>query len=137
MAQRLQDEALARQRIVIALSSALLALAAALAFFFWRFNRIARRQSEALAHSNAELGQANEELRKALADVRTLSGFIPICAHCKRVRDDDGYWKGVETYISSRSDASFSHAICHTCGPVLYGEDWEPGNSGEATPAAP
>jgi tetratricopeptide (TPR) repeat protein len=135
LAQRLQDEALARQRIVIALSGALLALAAALAFVFWRFNRVAQRQSLVLAQTNAELGQANEELRQALADVRTLSGFIPICAHCKRVRDDDGYWKAVETFISSRSDASFSHAICHTCGPVLYGEDWESGDAGGATPA--
>jgi len=137
MAQRLQAEAISRQRLVIALSSALLALAAALAFLFWRFNRNARRQGKVMAQFNAELGEANEGLRKALADVRTLSGFIPICANCKRVRDDDGYWKAVETYISSRSDASFSHAICHTCGPALYGEDWDHGENGGATPAAP
>jgi tetratricopeptide (TPR) repeat protein len=136
LAQRLQDESLGRQRLVTALSSALLVLVAALAAMFWRFSRIARRQSRALEQSNAELGAANEELRTALADVRTLSGFIPICAHCKRVRDDDGYWKAVETYISSRSDASFSHAICHTCGPVLYGEDWESGDAGGGTTPA-
>jgi tetratricopeptide (TPR) repeat protein len=138
LAQRLQDEALGRQRLITALAGALLVLVGVLAAVFWRFNRIARRQSKTLAETNAELGEANEGLRKALADVRTLSGFIPICAHCKRVRDDDGYWKAVETYISSRSDASFSHAICHTCGPVLYGEDWESREPRDGTtPAAP
>lgn len=124
LAQTLQAEALGRQRLVLALSVLLLAFAMAMAALFWRFNRIARRQASALAQANDELGAANEDLRNALAEVRTLSGFIPICAHCKRVRDDDGYWKAVETYISSRSDASFSHAICHTCGPQLYGDDW-------------
>lgn len=61
-----------------------------------------------------------------MAEVRTLSGFIPICAHCKRVRDDQGYWNAVEHYISSHTEAVFSHAICSTCGPELYGADWEP-----------
>ena len=123
--------------MVTALSSALLVLVAALAALFWRFNRTSRRQSEALAQSNFELGEANAGLRTALAEVKTLSGFIPICANCKRIRDDDGYWKAVETYISSRSDASFSHAICHTCGPALYGEDWDTGGPSETTSAAP
>ena len=78
----------------------------------------------ALAAANAELASLNEELRAALADVRTLSGFIPICANCKKVRDDRGYWEAVETFVAERSNATFSHSICQSCGPKLYGDLW-------------
>lgn len=70
------------------------------------------------------LTRLNRQLRTALSEVRTLKGLIPICARCKKVRDDQGYWEGVESYISSRSDALFSHSICTSCGPELYGEEW-------------
>lgn len=132
LARTLQDAALGRQRLVLALSVVLLGLAIALAAQYRRFHRTANQQAIALRQANAELGAANDDLRNALAEVRTLSGFIPICAHCKRVRDDDGYWKAVETYISSRSDASFSHAICQSCGPQLYGDDWVAPDAGGA-----
>jgi signal transduction histidine kinase len=62
-----------------------------------------------------ELSQANQELRQALAQVKTLSGLLPICAHCKNIRDDQGYWQGVETYIAAHSQADFSHGICPEC----------------------
>ncbi len=114
-----QRVALARQRLVLALSVGLLSLAVALAVTYWRHHRQARDRE-------AVLSRTNEELRAAVAEVRTLSGFIPICAHCKNVRDDQGYWQAVETYLVTRSDVNFSHAICNNCGPVLYGEDWEP-----------
>lgn len=65
-------------------------------------------------------------LLRARREVRTLSGFIPICANCKNVRDDAGYWRSVEDYMASRSMAQFSHSICNNCGPKLYGDDWEP-----------
>jgi hypothetical protein len=55
------------------------------------------------------------ELRESLANVRTLSGLIPICAHCKRVRDDAGFWQQVEAYVHARSGAQFSHGICPAC----------------------
>jgi hypothetical protein len=55
------------------------------------------------------------ELRESLANVRTLSGLIPICAHCKRVRDDAGFWQQVESYVHARSGAKFSHGICPAC----------------------
>lgn len=60
------------------------------------------------------------ELRKAIDEVDTLRGFIPICASCKQIRDDEGYWHQVEAYISSRSNAKFSHGICPTCAKKLY-----------------
>ncbi len=56
-----------------------------------------------------------EELRKALDDIKTLSGIIPICATCKKIRDDNGYWNQVEVYIRNHSDACFSHGICPDC----------------------
>lgn len=62
------------------------------------------------------------ELESALERVKTLHGLIPICAHCKRVRDDQGYWEQVETYIRDRSDATFSHGICPHCLGELQSE---------------
>jgi hypothetical protein len=62
------------------------------------------------------------ELREALAKVKLLSGFIPICASCKKIRDDAGYWQQIEVYIRDHSEAQFSHGICPDCGKRLYGE---------------
>ena len=56
-----------------------------------------------------------EKLTIALAEVKRLSGLLPICSHCKKVRDDKGYWKQVEGYISEHSEAKFSHGICPDC----------------------
>ena len=56
-----------------------------------------------------------EELQAALAEVRTLTGLLPICAWCKNVRDDGGYWQRVETYVERHSHASFTHGICPAC----------------------
>jgi GAF domain-containing protein len=55
------------------------------------------------------------DLQKALAEVRTLRGIIPICAKCKKVRNDQGYWSQVDEYIRQHTDASFSHGLCPTC----------------------
>ena len=60
------------------------------------------------------------ELQNALGDVKTLRGLIPICANCKKIRDDKGYWKQIEGYISEHSDAVFSHGICPDCMKKLY-----------------
>jgi DNA-binding response OmpR family regulator len=62
------------------------------------------------------------ELRRALANVKTLSGLLPICANCKKIRNDDGYWTMVETYLAAHSEAEFSHGICPDCGKDLYGD---------------
>jgi len=55
------------------------------------------------------------ELQAALAQVKTLSGLLPICSGCKKIRDDQGYWNRIETFISEHSDAQFSHGICPEC----------------------
>jgi hypothetical protein len=60
------------------------------------------------------------ELKKALEEIKTLSGFLPICASCKKIRDDQGYWKQIEVYISEHSEAEFSHGICPECAQKLY-----------------
>jgi len=56
-----------------------------------------------------------DQLQSALSEVRTLQGLIPICAHCKKIRDDEGFWGQMETYIQSRTEALFSHGICPDC----------------------
>ncbi|MBW1738797.1 MAG: hypothetical protein JRJ69_14945 [Deltaproteobacteria bacterium] len=55
------------------------------------------------------------ELQDALSKVKTLSGLLPICSSCKKVRDDKGYWREVEEYIRDHSEADFSHGICPEC----------------------
>jgi len=67
-----------------------------------------------------EKEQLIAELQQALADVKTLSGMLPICANCKKIRDDEGYWNQIETYISKHSHAVFSHGICPECAKKLY-----------------
>lgn len=61
-----------------------------------------------------------DELKKALTDVKKLSGLLPICASCKKIRNDKGYWEQIEEYIRNRSEADFSHGICPDCVKKLY-----------------
>ena len=60
----------------------------------------------------------------ALERVRLLSGLLPICAGCKKIRDDEGNWQQIESYISQHSQAKFSHGMCPACGKQYYGELW-------------
>lgn len=62
-----------------------------------------------------EKQQLIDRLLKTSKEIRMLSGLLPICANCKRVRDDKGYWQQVESYISQHSEVTFSHSICPTC----------------------
>lgn len=71
------------------------------------------------------LHQRAIELQNSLDNIRTLKGLLPICATCKKIRDDKGYWNYLEKYIEDYSDASFSHGTCPECADKLYGnEDW-------------
>lgn len=84
----------------------------------FRLRALARRQArlEALvSQRTAELRDRNQALSQALASVKQLSGLLPICSHCKKIRDDNGYWNQLEHYISTRSEADFSHGICPDC----------------------
>jgi AmiR/NasT family two-component response regulator len=69
-----------------------------------------------------ELRRLNTELQDALARVKTLSGLLPICSHCKKIRDDEGYWNQLETYIQEHSEIVFSHGLCPECAKELYPE---------------
>jgi PAS domain S-box-containing protein len=61
-----------------------------------------------------------EQLNETLSKVRTLSGLLPICANCKKIRDDHGYWQKLETFVHEHSNAEFSHSICPDCMEKLY-----------------
>jgi hypothetical protein len=63
-----------------------------------------------------------EELRQALTKVKQLSGLLPICASCKRIRDEGGSWQQLEKYIHSHSEADFTHGVCPECFKKLYGD---------------
>ncbi|MEK6189810.1 MAG: PAS domain-containing protein [Carnobacterium alterfunditum] len=61
-----------------------------------------------------------EKLQKAIDEIKTLKGIIPICASCKQIRDDEGFWNQLEQFIMEHSDAVFSHGICPSCAKKLY-----------------
>lgn len=92
-----------------------------------------RMKDRLLLHQRTRLVR---DLRKALANVRTLRGLIPICAHCRRVRDDEGFWQQVEAYVHERSEATFSHGICPECRVTVQAEldelkaSWDPERPG-------
>lgn len=75
---------------------------------------IERQQAE------AKIQTQNTELQESLSKVKLLSGFLPICASCKKIRDDKGYWNQIEIYIREHSEAEFSHGICPECTKKLY-----------------
>jgi hypothetical protein len=66
-----------------------------------------------------------ENLEKAKKEVKYLQGLLPICASCKKIWDDKGYWKQIETYIAEHSEAKFSHSICPACAKKLYPDFYE------------
>lgn len=90
--------------------------------------------ASAIARDHTERNRAErereslvEQLKQALAEVKTLGGLLPICAHCKKIRDDKGYWNQIELYIRRHSNANFTHSVCPECArhhyPELYLDD--------------
>lgn len=67
-----------------------------------------------------QLAEKIVELKEALGHIKTLKGIVPICASCKKIRDDKGYWEQVEVYVKNHSEAQFSHGICPDCIKKLY-----------------
>jgi hypothetical protein len=70
----------------------------------------------------AERERLITELQSAIEQIKTLRGIVPICASCKNIRDDKGYWEQVEAYVSRHTEAQFSHSICPDCMKILYPE---------------
>ncbi|MDD9304000.1 MAG: hypothetical protein HUK40_17295 [Desulfobacter sp.] len=92
-----------------------------------RFSRALTREevlSKELEELNAKLEdkveERTQELKVAMSEIKQLSGMLPICSHCKKIRDDKGYWNHVEEYVSQHSEAVFSHGICPSCIQTLY-----------------
>ena len=75
--------------------------------------------------SAKHLSKTNKELQKALSEIKHLKGIFPICASCKKIRDDKGFWQQVEVYITKHTEAHFSHGICPECTIKLYPELFE------------
>jgi DNA-binding response OmpR family regulator len=84
-----------------------------------------KRAEEALLEKEKQQQKLIQELQEALAEIKTLKGFIPICASCKKIRDDEGYWNQLEAYISKRTEAVFSHGLCPECAERSMAEAQE------------
>ena len=89
-------------------------------FYTRQLQKIIDEQTMKLTNSNEEQSKLIKHLQEALASIRTLEGLIPICASCKKVRNDNGYWEQVEEYIHVHTTANFSHGICPECIKKLY-----------------
>jgi hypothetical protein len=72
--------------------------------------------------SQAERDRLISDLTRALDEVKSLEGLLPICGSCKKIRDDRGYWNQLETYISDHTDATFTHGVCPDCAETLRRE---------------
>jgi PAS domain S-box-containing protein len=86
----------------------------------WRGRRCSNRDITERKKAEEQKESLLVNLQEALAKIKTLSGFLPICASCKKIRDDEGYWHQIESYIRDHSDAEFSHGICPSCAKKLY-----------------
>lgn len=98
-----------------------------------REHEATKRYVDALVAAEAERERLIASLRKALDEVKTLRGIVPICASCKRIRDDAGFWKQVEAFVSEHTEAQFSHGVCPDCYRRLYpdlGDPEEPAKPG-------
>lgn len=79
------------------------------------------------------LEKKNTQLQEALDNINTLKGLLPICATCKKIRDDKGYWNQIDVYIEKHSNALFSHGICPDCEKQMYGDqDWYKRSHGDS-----
>jgi PAS domain S-box-containing protein len=94
-----------------------------------------RKQAErALREAAEEREKLIHDLQFALDNVKTLQGLIPICASCKKMRDDKGYWNQVEEYITEHTDASFTHGLCPDCAKKMYDEIYEQKKTSKSNP---
>jgi hypothetical protein len=87
-----------------------------------RMAEAAKILEEKVADRTRLLETEKTKLQETLSQVRTLQGLLPICASCKKIRDDQGYWSRIESYISKHTDAKFSHGLCPDCASELYGD---------------
>ncbi|MCB2186866.1 MAG: DUF3365 domain-containing protein [Deltaproteobacteria bacterium] len=98
------------------------------------FNTMSTELREIYDNLENKVTERTALLQKALDEVNTLSGLLPICANCKKIRDDQGYWHQVEVYIHDHSVAEFTHGICPECKEKLYGDLFDPDPGDEPEP---
>lgn len=99
------------------------------------YQKTMQEQQNELHDRYEELARNNAELEKALGDVKTLSGLLPICASCKCIRNDQGYWQQIDAYVRDHSDVAFSHSICPNCARQLYPEFMDDGDDSSSAKA--
>jgi PleD family two-component response regulator len=75
---------------------------------------------KARVKTHIQLSRTLRDLKEALVQVKTLRGMLPICSHCKNIRDDKGYWRRIESYVQKHTEAEFSHGICPDCAKKYY-----------------
>lgn len=83
-------------------------------------NRYRQDLEREVNEKTAELSMANRDLQKALAEVKTLRGLLPICARCKKIRDEAGQWQSMENYLSARTSVNITHGLCEDCFSAIY-----------------
>jgi len=88
-----------------------------------------QRLEHELVVASDELRVSLSDLQKRTSEIKVLSGLLPICASCKKIRNDQGYWQQVEVYVTEHSEADFSHGICPDCMKKLYGDLLDPEES--------
>lgn len=97
-------------------------LAFLLSGLFYKLNRSLKNEISRRRETEKAREELVVNLQKAIKKITVLSGLLPICSHCKKIRDDKGYWNQIEEYIQKHSEAEFSHGICNECAKIHYPE---------------
>lgn len=87
-----------------------------------KIDKLLNQFSEVI-NTHLELIMKNKQLEKAMSEIKTLSGLLPICSYCKKVRDDSGYWENVDSYIHKHSNAELTHSICNECMEKYFSDE--------------
>ena len=117
------DKIAVLNNLLLSILAAVLLVGGAVFVFFYKYSgRIEKQLANYQNNLEHLVAERTEELERAMEEVQALSGLLPICSFCKRIRDDEGYWNQLEGYISKHSDAKFSHSICGECMKKHYPE---------------
>ena len=114
------ETTLFRTQIIDSIVVTLMTLALSFIILYLSFNRLLGKIEKLNETLEIRVEERTKELQESLDKVKVLSGLLPICASCKKIRDDKGYWNQIESYIRDHSEAEFSHSICPKCAKELY-----------------
>ena len=122
-----QDQIISRDNIIFLMTGIVLISIVGITVILYKSNMHRKKANTLLEKTNRKISHQrdvieikNKELETALSRIKRLKGLLPICANCKKIRDDTGYWNNVEAYITEHSEAVFSHGICPECMKKLY-----------------